>query len=249
MTNRSFDEIRELLYSRVHSDDLVTVRSSSRAKRLLFKSSVNKGVEIVVPRGADVLWVAEMVEQRIPWIRQSEQNVKKTRSELIPTEIKLEALCETWSVDYRKVDEIPEGLIINGNFTLMVGLNPKDILFGVSKLQDWFHKKAREALIPWLDSLAEARRLRFNRTFVRNPVSRWGSCSEKRNISLNRNLLFIPNHLVEYVLHHELTHLDHMNHSKRFWSSLKRILPNCLDLRRELKEIAPEDIPLWATPH
>ena len=51
-----------------------------------------------------------------------------------------------------------------------------------------------------------------------------------------------------YVLHHELTHLDHMDHSKRVWSSLKRILANVLDLRRELKEIDPEDIPLWATP-
>ena len=123
-----------------------------------------------------------MVEQRIPRIRRAKQHVKKIRSGLIPAEINLKAPCETWSVDYRKVDETPEELIINGNFTWMVGLNPNDILFGVCKLQDCFHKKAREALIPLLDSLVEVRRLRFNRTFVRNPVSRWGSCSEKRNI-------------------------------------------------------------------
>ena len=58
--------VHRLLNKHAVPDDLVVVRLSSRAKRLIFKSSVIKGVEIVVPHRAGLSWVAEMVENRIP---------------------------------------------------------------------------------------------------------------------------------------------------------------------------------------
>ena len=239
--------VHRLLNKHAVPDDLVVVRLSSRAKRLIFKSSVVKGVEIVVPHGAGSSWVAEMVENRIPWIKSAEQHVKEGRGQLNPTHINLKALGETWSVDYGAVDEVPKGLVVNGGHTLTVGVDPKDVFCVARKLQGWFHQKARASLLPWLASLAEDRGLGFNRTFVKNQVSLWGSCSKKRNINLNRNLLFLPEHLVEYVLHHELTHLEHLTHSGRFWSSFTRVLPGYRELRRELRYLNPEDMALWAS--
>ena len=160
----------------------------------------------------------------------------------------IETLSETWSVDYARVDEIPKGLLVNGEHILTVGVDPIDVFCAARKLQGWFHQKSRTSLLPWLASLAEDRGLSFKRTYVKNQVSLWGSCSKKRNINLNRNLLFLPKHLVEYVLHHELTHLEHLNHSKRFWSSFTRVLPNCRELRRELRSLNPIDMLLWASP-
>ena len=240
--------VHRLLNKHAVPDDLVVVRLSSRAKRLIFKSSVIKGVEIVVPHGAGSSWVAEMVENIIPWIKSAEQHVKEGRGQLNPTHINLKAMGETWSVDYGAVDEVPKGLVVNGEHALTVGVDPRDVFCVARKLQGWFHQKARASLLPWLASLAEDRGLSFNRTYVKNQVSLWGSCSKKRNINLNRNLLFLPKHLVEYVLHHELTHLDHLNHSGRFWSSLTRVLPACRELRLELRSLSPDDIPLWASP-
>ena len=240
--------VHRLLNKHAVPDDLVVVRLSSRAKRLIFKSSVVKGVEIVVPHGAGSSWVAEIVENIIPWIKSAEQHVKEGRGQLNPTHINLKALGETWSVDYGAVDEVPKGLLDNGLHALTVGLDPKDVFCVARKLQGWFHQKARASLLPWLASLAEDRGLRFNRTFVKNQVSLWGSCSQKRNINLNQNLLFLPEHLVDYVLHHELTHLEHLDHSGRFWSSFSRVLPDCTELRRELRSLNPDNMPLWASP-
>jgi len=240
--------IHKLLFRHAVPDDLVVVRLSSRAKRLLFKSSIKKGVEIVIPRGADLSWVADMTQNRIPWIRSAQQHVREGRSQINPTQIDLKALGETWSVDFEKVDEVRNGLLVSRERTLTVGEDPKDVFHVARKLQGWFHQKARASLIPWLASLADGRGLRFNKTYVKNQTSLWGSCSKKRNINLNRNLLFIPKHLVEYVLHHELTHLDNLNHSGRFWSSLTRVLPACRELRLELRSLSPDDIPLWASP-
>ena len=240
--------IHKLLSKHAVCEDLVVLRLSSRAKRLLFKSSVKKGVEIVIPHGANSSWVLEMTQKRIPWIRSAQQHVREGRSHLNPTHIDLKSLGETWSVDYVKIDDIPKGLLDNGSHTLTVGVDPKDVFYTARKLQGWFHQKARASLLPWLAYLAEDRGLGFNKTYVKNQVSLWGSCSKKRNINLNRNLLFIPKHLVEYVLHHELTHLEHLNHSVKFWSSFSRVLPDCRDLRHELRSISPDDIPLWASP-
>ena len=113
-------------------------------------------------------------------------------------------------------------------------------------MQNWFNDKAKESLIPWITLLAEKRKLKFNRVFIKNQVSLWGSCSEKRNINLNRNLLFISPDLVEYVLHHELTHLEHMNHSKQFWTAFNNVLPEYQELRSKIRSVDPQEIPLWA---
>ena len=81
--------VHRLLNKHAVPDDLVVVRLSSRAKRLIFKSSVIKGVEIVVPHGAGSSWVAEMVENIIPWIKSAERRVREGRGQLNPTHIDL----------------------------------------------------------------------------------------------------------------------------------------------------------------
>jgi len=248
VTPSDLGTIHKILSEHAIREDLVVVRLSSRAKRLLFKSSVKKGVEVVVPPSAASSWVVEMIENRIPWIVNAQELIREGRSQLNPTQIDLNALGESWRVDYGRVDEVPKGLLVSGEHTLTVVVDPTDVFHVARKLQGWFHQKARASLLPWLASLAEYRGLRFKRTYVKNQVSLWGSCSKKRNINLNRNLLFLPKYLVEYVLHHELTHLDHLNHSRRFWSSFSRVLPDCQEMRRELRSLSPNDIPLWASP-
>ena len=110
MPTSDLSPVHELLSKHAVPDDLVVVRLSSRAKRLIFKSSVTKGVEIVVPHGADSSWVAEMMENRISWIKTAQQHVREGRSQVNPTQIDLKALGETWSVDFEKVDEVRNGL-------------------------------------------------------------------------------------------------------------------------------------------
>ncbi|PKB68633.1 MAG: hypothetical protein BZY82_00170 [SAR202 cluster bacterium Io17-Chloro-G3] len=225
--------------------DLIGVRVSSRAKRLIYKSSLLKGVEIVVPKNADLGRVAKITEARITWIRNEQRKVIEGRSQLKPDRIEFNALGENWAVKYAPQDD---RLFEGDNCSLTLGLNPDDIFHSARKLQDWFQNKARETLIPWINLLAENRGLSFNRIFIKNQTSLWGSCSVKRNINLNRNLLFISPLLVEYVLHHELTHLIYMNHSKKFWKAFSSILPNCKELQKEIRLHKPENIPLWASP-
>jgi predicted metal-dependent hydrolase len=65
----------------------------------------------------------------------------------------------------------------------------------------------------------------FNKITIRKTVSRWGSCSSKGNLSFSIFLWDTPNHVIDYVIVHELCHRRHMNHSKDFWSLVSQHFP------------------------
>jgi predicted metal-dependent hydrolase len=66
--------------------------------------------------------------------------------------------------------------------------------------------------------------------------SRWGSCSSKKNINISTRLLFAPDDVLEYVCIHELAHLKEPNHSPRFWSLVKKAVPDYKKKEKWLKE-------------
>jgi len=76
----------------------------------------------------------------------------------------------------------------------------------------------------------------YKRIAIRANTSRWGSCSEKKNLNFDYRIIFLPKHLQDYLLVHELCHLSEMNHSVRFWNRVAQTLPNHKALRKELQQ-------------
>jgi predicted metal-dependent hydrolase len=95
---------------------------------------------------------------------------------------------------------------------------------------------SRRKLIQRLDELAEIHGYSYNRVFIRNQKTRWGSCSSKNNVSLNIKLARLPDPLIDYVILHELVHTRVKNHSPRFWKDLDELVGNAKMKNTQLKE-------------
>ena len=84
--------------------------------------------------------------------------------------------------------------------------------------------------------LAEKYGLSFADLRVKNLKTRWGSCSSVNNINLNIHLMRLPEHLIDYVILHELAHTIHKNHGKGFWQTLDKFSGNARLLAKEMRQ-------------
>ena len=66
--------------------------------------------------------------------------------------------------------------------------------------------------------------------------AKWGSCDNFKIIKFNWKLIMLPENIIDFVIYHELSHLQELNHSKRFYEILEKYEPNHKFLRKKLKE-------------
>ena len=97
-------------------------------------------------------------------------------------------------------------------------------------------RQAKAYLPGRLAELAAQHGFSYNQVRIKHNVSNWGSCSVKKNINLNLNLMRLPAELQDYVMLHELCHLKYMNHGKEFHALLESVRPNHKELRRQLRD-------------
>lgn len=76
----------------------------------------------------------------------------------------------------------------------------------------------------------------YKRLRIGDQKTRWGSCSSKGTISYNWRLILMPEEIMDYVVVHELCHLREMNHSRKFWEYVSKIMPDYESKRKWLKE-------------
>lgn len=111
----------------------------------------------------------------------------------------------------------PAGLLTVG------GKRKKDALEAIDR---WYRRQARARIEAVTAVEAERLGLHPERVTIRDQKTRWGSCSTSGTLSFNWRLIIGPEHALRYVVIHELVHIEHHNHSRRFWNALTDALPD-----------------------
>lgn len=228
-----------------------SVRRSARARRVRLTVTARDGLVVTLPERVALSRAEDAVRQRVAWAERALAQVAPRRAELIapassrlPVVIELPATGERFDVVYERTAAVGVRATERGGVLLVAGDtgNAEECL---RALQRWRDRAARSRLPGCLD--AHARRVGASpkRVSVRAQRSRWGSCSSKGTISLNRDLLFLPPHLLDYILVHELAHLVRPDHSGAFHALVAAWLPGAAQARREMKG-AWLHVPAWA---
>jgi hypothetical protein len=100
----------------------------------------------------------------------------------------------------------------------------------------WYKEKAYEKISERVEWYAQKRGFKYNRIIITNAQKRWGSCSYKRNLNFTWRLIMAPLPVIDYVVVHELVHLEERNHTKSFWNKVKMLMPAYKKHKDWLKE-------------
>ncbi len=97
-------------------------------------------------------------------------------------------------------------------------------------------KTEADRLLPQrLRELANKHGFIYKSVATKRLSSRWGSCSQNKEITLNTYLMQLPWELIDYVIVHELVHTEHLNHSDQFWYRFSQVMPDARARRKMLK--------------
>ena len=97
-------------------------------------------------------------------------------------------------------------------------------------------RSARKQILSRLEHFAPLVGTDYGRVSIRKQRTKWGSCSSEGNLNFNCLLMLAPPQVLDYVVVHELCHRLEMDHSRRFWAQVARVLPDYAQSRRWLKE-------------
>lgn len=130
------------------------------------------------------------------------------------------------------------------SLTLQLGLplaaTPQQIQDAV---QAWLMHQAKRIFIERLDHFAPQLQVQWRKLSLSNAGTRWGSARIDGAIRLNWRLIHFRQPVIDYVVAHELSHLRVMDHSPRFWETVRSVVPDYAALRGQLKD---EAAPRWA---
>jgi len=103
------------------------------------------------------------------------------------------------------------------------------------------HKElARELTITRLEHFNQFYNFSWKRVAIRNQRTCWGSCTSLKNLNFNYKIIFLPAHLQDYLIVHEMCHLEELNHSQNFWNRVNEVLPDYKKHKYELHTVEKE---------
>jgi len=206
-----------------------------RSKRKTIALQITDDATLIVraPFGVSEETIKRVVAKHIKWIEKKKKEILIRDPKFKPKEfVNGEGflyLGRYYKLTIVKKQEQP--LIFNNGFFLL-----RDYQSVAKQLFiDWYKERAYEKISQRVEWYAKKRGFVFNKVNITNANRRWGSCSPKGNLNFSWRLIMAPLSVIDYVVVHELCHLEERNHSRMFWIKVKMLMPNYESLKEWLR--------------
>jgi predicted metal-dependent hydrolase len=200
------------------------VRRSDRARRVRVTVDPARGVEVVLPRRAPAREAAAAISELRPWIERRLAELERVRVTVAARGDTLPYLSQTLRLvaqagrtrAHRRGDEL---LVPDGERQR-------------AAIERFYRRSAHAEIAPRLEVACAAAGTSYSHLSIRSQKTRWASCSRLGAMSFNWRLLLAPEPVLDYVVWHEVCHLEVLDHSPRFW---KLLAERCPDYRQHLR--------------
>jgi predicted metal-dependent hydrolase len=205
-----------------------SIRHSTRARRVRVTVDPARGVEVVLPRRAPEREAAAAIRELRPWIERRLAELERTRAAVAARGGTVPYLGQA----LRLVPEPGRTRVHRRGPELFVPEGDQRH----AALERWYRRAARSEIAPRLDRACELTSTSYSQLTIRGQRARWASCSRTGAMSFNWRLLLAPEPVLDYVVWHEVCHLEVMDHSSRFWALLAKHCPGYRQHVRWLRE-------------
>jgi predicted metal-dependent hydrolase len=194
-----------------------SVRRSTRARRVRVTVDGTGDVIVTLPKRASERRAAEAVRELRPWIERRREALRRAA---------VEVAREPGTLPYlgRDLYVVPERgrtrVHRRGDALLVPAGDAREAI------ERFYRRRARAEIAPRLDAAVARAGTRYTGLTIRGQRTRWASCSSSGAMSFNWRLLLAPEEVLDYVIEHEVCHLEVMDHSPRFWALLESRVPD-----------------------
>jgi hypothetical protein len=201
------------------------VRRSPRARHARIQVD-GQGVEVIVPRGFPRHEVEPLVREKRAWIERTLRRMERARAEFPPPRLEdggaVPYLGERLHLRVHVERGRQRSHVARRNGSLHVALGHEPLR---DALEAWYRRQARAEVARRLDASVARAGVSYTRLSIRAQRTRWASCSSSGAMSFNYSLLLAPPEILDYVVEHEVAHLEVPDHSPGFWALLASRVP------------------------
>ena len=211
---------------------MIVIDELIRTKRKSIALIVERDGRLIVraPMRTKEAVIRDLIEKKAGWIQAKQHYAKTTYPPYVPKEYvngegfwylgkiyRLEMRMST--SDGEKFDS---PLVLNGSFNLSKATLPQ----AESVFTQWYQQQAYQVLSERVAWYAAKHGLTYQRVKITSARTRWGSCASNGTLSFTWRLVMAPVPVIDYVVVHELAHLQVKGHSKEFWGKVKLMMPD-----------------------
>ena len=205
--------------------EYIEIKNNPRAKRISLRLNAKTGkFDLTLPQYANLHTAYKFVESQKQWIDQhlnalpAPIHIKDgTTIPILGTNRKLHITKNPTSAR-TQIELTNHALIMHTHLE-----SPE------KRLEKFLKTIGKESFTQLAQEKAKAINKTITSITLRDPKSRWGSCSEDGKIMLSWRLILAPHAAMDYVIAHEIAHLTHMNHSKAFWTLCRELSHDFLE--------------------
>lgn len=225
-------KVKEPVAGRILLKDKIidyTLKYSPISKYMRIQVHIERGLEVIVPRGIEKKEAEDFIIRKGDWILKH-LNAKRERggTRYLGNDIKIVQSFDLF---------IPKHKISFKEGVLHI-LSPETSGDEIKSIYEaWIRHLGKKYIPARAEQLARKYGFNFSKVIIKGQKTRWGSCSIRKNLSFNYKLMRYREEVIDYVIIHELCHLREMNHSKRFWALVEGICPDYKSLKKELKKL------------